>query len=108
MTILSNSRLEALGSGTFQAAVGATRTHSVCQSAFKGTSLENNPPSFFRISFLCDEPNIDSACMHIDGAWSGSASAIAFLFTTHLATYFQNTRTCAISRGTNWDHECES
>lgn len=91
MTTLGNSRLEALESGTFKAAVSVTRIYSARQSAIKGTYLENYPSSFFRISVLCIESSIDSAYMHSNGAWNDSVSAFVYPLTTHPFSYSQNT-----------------
>ena len=91
MTILGNSRLEALESGTLKAAVDVTRIYSARQSAIKGTYLENNPSSCFRISVLCIESSTDSAHMHINGAWNDSVSAFVCPLTTYPFSYSQNT-----------------
>lgn len=91
MTIRSNSRLEALERGTFRGAVDFTRTHIGGQSAIKGTSLENNPSSFFCISFLYHESSIDPACMHSIGTWNDSVPASLYLTTARLSPDSQNT-----------------
>jgi hypothetical protein len=91
MTILGNSRLEALESGTFKAAVGVTRTYSTLQSAIEGTYLENTPSSSFRISVLCIKSRTDSACVHNSGAWNDSFSAFVYPLTPRLTSYSQIT-----------------
>jgi len=90
MTILGNSRPEALESGPFKAAVGVTRTYSTRQSAIKGTYVENTPSSSFRISVLCCKSRTDSACMHISGAWNDSVSAFVYPLIPPLTSYSQN------------------
>lgn len=80
-----------LGERSVQSAIGVTRIYSPRQSAIKGTYLESNPSSFFRISVLCSESSTDSAYMHNSGAWNDSVPAFACALATRPSSYSQNT-----------------